>query len=281
MRPLPLPPLACSDVFSTCLNAITEPAFRARLHAIGANIAATAADYDARANAATLNLMPRVTSVGSVTKEELIGLYSDHLSAPKGAARSVYDHLRNAAPNRRCPLCGIGTVAVLDHHLPKAKYPNLSIIPANLVPTCHFCNNTKRASYPKSAGEQTLHPYYDTRLLTTQWVKATLDPGPPPVVVYSASPPSSWSAVDQQRVKRHFKVCGLATTFTSNANDELMPLKARLSMLDACGGPSVVQNYLEEQAICYAARPNSWQFTMYQALMVDAWFVGGGFNSIS
>lgn len=263
-----------------CLPKIDDQGLRGRLNAISSPLHDAASTYDTYANAGTLHLVSRVTSVGAVSKEELIALYSEHISATRGAARSVYDQIRNSAPNKKCPLCGVGTVAVLDHHLPKTKYPNLSITPANLVPACHFCNDKKKARFPKEAEEQTLHPYYDAPLLKETWIKAVLDPGLPPALIYSVSPPVAWPAVDQKRVERHFTVCGLATTFTSNANDELPTLKGYLQMLDSRGGEPAVIAYLAEQAHSHAARPNSWQLAMYRALAAHSWFTGGGFHLI-
>jgi 5-methylcytosine-specific restriction endonuclease McrA len=280
VRSLQLPAVTTSQVLSMCLTAIGDPDLKARLEAIGPSLNAAAVTYHAGANAAALHLMPRVTSVGTVSKDELIALYSYHLSSSSGTARPVYDQIKNAVPNKKCPLCGIGTVAALDHHLPKAKYPDLAIVPVNLVPSCHSCNDTKKARFPKNAGEQTLHPYYDSRLLAQQWIKATLDYGSPPAIIFSASPPPSWSAVDQTRVERHFTVCGLAVAFTANANDELGPLKARLEMVESRGGQPAVQAHLAEGARSYAQRPNSWQLAMYQTLAADSWFTAGGFHSI-
>jgi hypothetical protein len=150
MRPLPLPAVTTSQVLSMCLTAIHDPGFEERLKAIGPLLSGTADEYDAKARTAELHLIPQVTSVGTVTRDELIILYSDHLSAKRGAARSVYDQIRNSASNKKCPLCGIGAVAVLDHHLPKAKYPDLSISPLNLIPACHFCNDTKKLAFRRS-----------------------------------------------------------------------------------------------------------------------------------
>lgn len=281
MRALPPPSVTISNVLSACLPAISDPKLRVRLGAIDPSLSAATTAYENGANTATLHLISRVSSVGNVSKEELIALYSDHMSATRGVARFIYDLIRNAAPNKKCPLCGIGTVAVLDHHLPKAKYPNLAIAPTNLVPACHFCNDRKRARFPKTAEEQTLHPYYDAHLMQETWVKAELDRGSPPALIYSVDPPPSWSWVNQKRVERHFMVCGLTTTFTSNANDELASLKARLEMLANRGGNSAVEGYLIEEAERHAKRPNSWQSAMYRTLAKDSWFVAGGFRLIS
>ena len=281
MRTLPLPVADSADVISRCLNATTDPTSLARLRAIVPNLSASAAAYQANAVAERLDLQTRVAAVGPVTKAELVDLYVTHLSAAKGAARSVYDQIKNAAPNKKCPLCGVGTVAVLDHHLPKARYPDLSVVPANLVPACHFCNDTKKARFQTNAGEQTLHPYFDARLIGCRWLAAVIDPGPPLVVTYATAPPAAWPLVDRQRVDRHFTVCGIGIVFASNANDELGTLKPWLTGLEAHGGAPEVQAHLAEQAAIHAHRLNSWQLSLYEALANDPWFVGGGFHSIA
>ena len=280
MRSLPLPIDTQADVFALCLSATDDLNLHARLTAITNNLAAADAAYRANAAVATLNLIPRVQSVGSVTKPELTGLYEAHLSKTKGAARAVYDRIRNAAPNNRCPLCGVGNVAHCDHHLPKSRYPDLSILPINLVPACHFCNDKKRAKYPATAGQQTFHPYFDQHLLADAWVHATLHPGPPPVLVFDTAPPGSWPPIDRDRVRQHFDACGLAITFTTNANDELPIVRDRLILQASCGGVAAVQKFLDEECDLHSVRPNSWQYATYRALAADAWFVGGGYNTI-
>lgn len=281
MRTLPIPASNSADVVNMCLNATTDPALLGRLQAIVPNLATSAASFHANAVAERLDLQPRVAGVGAVTKTELVDLYSNHLSAPKGAARNVYDQIKNAAPHKKCPLCGVGTVAVLDHHLPKARYPDLSVVPSNLVPACHFCNDTKKARFPTTAGEQTLHPYYDARLISTRWLAAVIDPCPPLTVTYVPAPPADWPLIDCERVRRHFAVCGIGIVFASNANDELGTLKPWLTALEARGGGPEVHAHLAEQAAIHAPRVNSWRLSLYEALSNDAGFVGGGFHAIA
>lgn len=280
MRILPLPTDTQASVFSLCFGATTDPDLRARLTAITANLAAVGEIYQASATAASLHLMPRVQMVGAVTTHELVSLYVTHLSATKGAARAVYDRIRNSAPNNRCPLCGVGNVAHCDHHLPKSHYPDLAVLPMNLVPACHFCNDKKRAKYPVTAGKQTFHPYFDQHLLAEPWVRATLDPGSPPVLVFEPAPPLAWPLIDRERVQRHFEVCGLAITFTTNANDELPILRDRLKLQASRGGVAAVQQFLNDERDIHLARPNSWQYATYRTLAADTWFVNGGYLSI-
>ncbi len=280
MRSLSLPTDTQADVFALCLNATTDPDLQARLTAITANLTAAGIVYQANARAASLHLIPRVQSVGAVNKSELTGLYETHLSKTKGAARAVYDRIRNSAPNNRCPLCGVGNVAHCDHHLPKSRYPDLAILPSNLVPACHFCNDKKRAKYPSTAGQQTFHPYFDLHLLVDAWISAALNPGPPPVLVFNATPPPTWSTINQDRVRRHFEACGLAITFTTNANDELPILRDRLVLQASRGGTAAVQQFLIDERDIHLARPNSWQYATYRTLASDAWFVNGGYLTI-
>jgi len=280
MYSLPKPGYTVSDVLSRCTGAIADVGLVARLNAIKHAIAQSEQSYDRLATGSGLHSIAQISGLGPVSNAELIELYENHLSARRGAARLIYDAIRNAAFSNLCPLCGIGTVAQIDHHLPKSRFPDLSVVPINLVPACHFCNNTKRNRFPQCAGEQTFHPYYDAHLLTEQWIRATLDRGTPLNVSFRVDPPSHWTKVDRQRAARHFAVCGLGISFGTNANAGLVSLKRRLEQLYAAGGGAEVQAYLEEERDCHDDKLNSWQHTMYAALAADSWFVSGGFCNI-
>lgn len=279
MRTLPMPPQAAADVVATCVGGIADPALQHRLQMIAPLLVAAAANYDQLARIQSLHQVVRAANVGAVTRPELEALYSQQMSATNGAARSIYNALRNASPNGKCPLCGIGTVTVLDHHLPKARYPNLSVCPFNLVPACDFCNNAKRARFPTSAEEQTIHPYYDD-YTQQQWIFAHLDIAGPPVLMFYVNPPAYWPQVAKLRAKRHFDVVKLGVSYTSNANDDLIPLRNHLATIAATKGVAGVQAYLREEEARYATRINCWQHVMFQTLAANPWFVDGGYLNI-
>ena len=274
-----MPAHAAADVLATCIGGVGDLALVQRLHAVEQQLINTATGYHQLALAQSLHQVPRVQGVGAVTRAELEALYAKQMSAIGGAARAIYDALRNAPSNGKCPLCGIGTVAVLDHHLPKARYPDLSVCPFNLVPACDFCNNAKRARFPTSAEEQTLHPYYDD-FTPEQWIYAQLYTAGSPVLVFQVNAPAHWPHVARQRAKRHFDVVKLGQSYTSNANDDLIPLRGHLERIAATKGAADLQAYLLEEQARYAPRLNSWQHVMYQTLAGDAWFVGGGYLTI-
>ncbi|SAK99936.1 hypothetical protein AWB78_05856 [Caballeronia calidae] len=279
MRKLALPTLAPTSVLSACISGVADKPLAARLNVIQNTLLATATNYDQHAKAKALHLIPRVAGVGAVTKDELQKLYSEQMSATKGAARAYYDALRSAAPNQKCPLCGIGTVTVLDHHLPKSKYPDLAVCPFNLVPACDFCNNAKRAKFPRNVEQQTIHPYYDD-FTQEQWIYAKLDTASAPVLVFFVKTPANWSDDDRYRAQRHFDVVKLGHSFTVNANDDLVTLRDHLTTVSGSKGPAGVQAYLNDERDRYAGRANSWQHVTYQTLASSSWFVNGGYLNI-
>ncbi|MGZ2424035.1 HNH endonuclease [Rhizobium laguerreae] len=279
MRRLRKPTITTEDIFADCVSATDDEDLKGRLTAIEDLLVTASSTYEVHANndPPSLNAVDRVGDVGEVSKDELTGLYSNHMSATKGAARWAYDLLRNSAPNLRCPLCGVGTVATLDHHLPKSKYPDLSIAPLNLVPACHYCNDSKKSSYPKTAGKQTIHPYFDD-FTQERWVYADIVAGPPLAITFRASPPTNWSQTDQQKAIRHFQICKLGVLFTSNANDDLVTLRSQLADI---GTAQKIRSHLAGEATRFAPRLNSWQHALYSTLASDEWFIEGGYENIS
>lgn len=279
MRTVQFPNLSGPIVLSDCISGVKDVALATRLKSIQPALDAWGKIYHAEASSSTLYNLPRMTELGSVTKKELESLYSEQMSAVNGAARRYYNALRNSTANSKCPLCGIGTVTVLDHHLPKSKYPYLAVFPPNLVPACDFCNNAKKAKYPKNAGQQTLHPYYDD-FTSQQWIFGNLDTGGPPTLLFFVAPPAHWTPIDCQRVGRHFDAIKLGISYVSNANDDMILLREYLEKLSLRGGTKAVESYLLEERDKYSGRLNSWQHVMYQTLAGSPWFISGGFLNI-
>lgn len=243
-------------------------------------IAQAGSRYDLYASIKELHLLTRELTIGgTVTVEEMKELYANTMSSRSGTARRVYDGIVNAAPNRTCPLCGVGTVSSLDHHLPQSKYPEYVLVPANLIPACADCNKSKFTTFPKQADQQTIHPYFDN-YTQEMWLYAEVVEISPPALRFRADAPTHWALVDRQRVKRHFEVFKLGRLFTSNAGNELGIIRSHLvNRLN--GDEAAIKLHLEEQAVsCKAAYLNSWRTATYAALSNSPWFVQGGFKEI-
>jgi hypothetical protein len=279
MRVLSPPAVKPSVLLAECIRGVVDSPAAARLKLAEPSILATAATYDDCGKKATLHLLPQVDAVDAASAADMIGLYKDQMVGKNGSARGYYDLIKAASPHGKCPLCGVGIVRTLDHHLPKSKYPDLSVCPSNLVPACDFCQTGKLSKHPANEREQTLHPYYDN-FNDEQWIVGTLSAIGNPVVQFYVAAPTTWNSVEQQRVKRHFDVFRLALVYTSNANDDLSTMREQLVDLASRGGAIAVRAHLESEQKRWNSRLNSWQYVMYQTLANDDWFVNGGYTQI-
>ncbi|ECW7706684.1 HNH endonuclease, partial [Salmonella enterica] len=93
-------------------------------------------------------------------KQTLINLYSP---AEGKTPYDILDTLRREHGLLFCPCCGEpGKPTTLDHYLPKAIYPELAIIIANLTPMCNECQQNKSSDYfDKDGNKIYIHPYFD------------------------------------------------------------------------------------------------------------------------
>lgn len=63
----------------------------------------------------------------------------------------------------KCPICGLRDAKDLDHYIPRQLFPEYSINPYNLIPTCHDCNNDKSIMWCSNEGKRLIfNAYYDT-----------------------------------------------------------------------------------------------------------------------
>lgn len=69
--------------------------------------------------------------------------------------------IMSAAFSGLCAFCTETQASTLDHYLPKALYPELSILSANLLPVCHTCNHKKSNIIGSISEGRFIHPYFD------------------------------------------------------------------------------------------------------------------------
>ncbi|MEZ8042174.1 HNH endonuclease [Vibrio sp. 10N.286.46.A8] len=219
--------------------------------------------------------------VANVTKKELKDLYSAQMVPSSKPSRKYYDKIKLSAPLGICPFCGFGHVYTLDHYLPKAKYPLISILPVNLVPSCSDCNKGKSASTASNAGELCMHPYFDHgHFINEQWLYAQVIETTPITITFFVAPPSTWSLTDQQRVSAHFSDFDLAKRYSVQAASELSTLKYELQYdFDFSGGSTGIRHELDKRIFAAEQQhKNSWKTAMYQALKLSGRYCNGGFR---
>lgn len=286
MRAINKPTHDSLTVYQQCIDSISDNGLRHRLNQIAGSIGTAARDYEQKANSQLLYTIVSNTcrndelALGGVTKEELRNVYSSHMVVKTKPARAIYDSLLSLAPLGRCPFCGCGYATTLDHYLPKAKYPQFSVLPLNLVPACKDCNKDKLAIDSTTAEGQSLHPYFDhENFINQQWLYAEVIETAPATMSFFVSAPDDWDEISKARVQRHFNDFNLASRYSIEAGTRLACLRDSLIMQFDTLGLDWVRKNLEIEAEAHAKNHvNSWQTAMYQALSGSVWYHQGGFQ---
>jgi len=283
MIKLNFPAIHCTDMFANCLSSAGAGSYKLRLSGIADTIKSEWGKFDVRSHSKNFHLFkpcePRDKQqkiVGNVTKDDLMKLYSVHMLNEKKDSRKVYDILR-ACSNGICPLCGIHGASTLDHYLPKARYPMLSVYPKNLIPACKDCNGGKAATIFESASDQTLYPYNDDlKFYKTEWVSARITASFGILTfVFFPSPPEKWLKVEKNRVISHFNGFNLESKYQLNAAQFVSTITADIRRLLTSGnGATVKKHYLE---LASQVPKNSTLRVMYNAIANDDTICNGNF----
>ncbi|MDP8822011.1 hypothetical protein QTO19_17540 [Serratia marcescens] len=279
------PNIGCTDVFGTCLLSVSDSkqAYKDRLHSISGRVIREWGDFDTRCAPKNFHLFipceprkPEQLIERNVTKKDLKELYTVYMLKADSEARKVYDKLR-ACSKGLCPLCGIYGVDTLDHYLPKARYPLLSVNPKNLIPACTHCNGVKSASICSTASEQTLYPYNDdSKFYQTDWVTATIT-APYGILTFDfqATPPQEWLRVERDRVINHFITFGLRKKYALNAAQFVTTITSDIRRMLLDGDHITVQNHYAGLAV--KQKENSTLRVVYNAIANDLNICGGRF----
>jgi hypothetical protein len=119
-------------------------------------------------------------------------------TAPKSLALDWITAARNDHDLFVCPMCGGTSIATLEHVLPKADYPEFSVLSFNMVPSCDGCQR-KRSN--KGARYEFIHPYFDLKILASLRLVVTFTP-PYDRVLFKLLP-GGLAGTDLQRTQRH------------------------------------------------------------------------------
>lgn len=240
-----------------------------------------AADYSRSACAGELYTLPFIVNqrdddpviTGQLKKSELLTLYSTYFVNKCKPARIIYNALI-AAADEKCPFCGgIGRPRNLDHYLPKTHYPQFSILPINLIPSCRDCNmEGKGDNFAGCEEEQILHPYLDDeRYFNEQWIFARYLTGTnnePGVIEYFVDPPRYWDSSHKRRAIKHFNDFDLGLRFSKEAAPRLITYLGQIRALTEIPLElEVAKNTILQTVINSAPFVNHWERVMCLALM--------------
>ena len=286
MRALATPNDDPQEVYQKCINSITDDDLRTRLNLVTNEIVVAANNYKQKVKAKQLYSIPPnnceddKNALGTVTKKELKDVYSSHMVGRSKPARAIYDSLLSQSPLGKCPFCGFGQASTLDHYLPKAKYPQFSVLPFNLVPSCKDCNTGKSTAIATTAEGQSLHPYFDHQnFIDDQWLHAKVIEKTPASIRFFVKAPDHWDNISQKRVQSHFNAFKLDLRYSVEAAEQLACLRYLLISLHESCGLNGIRKHLTNEAKSYALLyKNSWQTAMYQALVASDWYCDRGFQ---
>ncbi|HGN1673700.1 TPA: HNH endonuclease [Proteus mirabilis] len=161
--------------------------------------------------------------IGNLTKVKLENLYENNLRNKDKPARDFYDYLM-VSSGEKCPFCGdIGQTKNLDHFLPKAHFPEFSVMPLNLIPSCRDCNmGEKGDNFAVTEAEQMIHSYVDKDIFFhNQWVYANYVDEDTGAIEYYVNCPVSWRQEDKDRAYNHFVNLNIAHRYSIEAGKHL------------------------------------------------------------
>lgn len=269
MKKLSKPRLDPSRIYDKCISSCRDRSKKIYLESLKGLVSASAGEYEQKAANNQLHLQ---TKHQYVHPQYIKNLYKEKMVAKSGPCRAEYDLLLSIPPFGICPLCNSRPVNTLDHQLPKVEFPELSVLPTNLVPSCRDCNSEKLAEIPSTEIERTFHPYYDD-FGSGEWLFAKISNAPNFVIMFEVQQPPQWTNIQFRRTESHFIAFSLNKLYSSLACQELQLIEYQLEQLFESGGALALREHLEDsfQSI-FIADQNNWKGALYRALMSSEWY---------
>lgn len=274
MRELPKPNINFSGHYGDCVSAKRNPG-RSILQTQASAVITASVAYESKASVAQLYTLTPIfdRALHPSIFHNLKTLYDGQMTRKRGPGRIIYDQLRLAA-NGRCPLCSHGDPKTIDHYLTKKDFPEFSILPINLVPSCSDCNKKKFTHVAVGALDQYLHPYYD-KIESYRWLEASLTyaVNNSPTIKFFIHKDLRMSNDIFSRMKFQFRQLGLNSLYSKQASNEISGMRPCLENLHAAGGKDEVRALLVSMASSKTQHDkNSWQAATYRCVSVDEQF---------
>lgn len=292
MKKLDPPSISFNQMLNKCAEGMEQVNVRTNFISVFPTFYAKEQQYQALSLAGNLYTYPKTNPltgttevVDHLTKTKLINLYENNLRNKDKPARNYYDALL-VSSGERCPFCGdIGHTKNLDHFLPKAHFPEFSVMPLNLVPSCRDCNmGEKGQDYATVEDDQALHPYADKDIFyQEQWVYAEYIDEDDGALRYYVECPDGWSQEEKNRAENHFNNLDLSNRYRLEAGKHLSEIIDQKRAFEASIirlAPNVSAQAIKDEFINSNLMPivnsnqfpNHWKKVMYQCLANSALF---------
>jgi hypothetical protein len=161
-------------------------------------------------------------------KADLLGLY--------GYRNKVLQELKRTVTTREvhrlistCQNCTIGEINSFDHAVPKEEFPEFSVHPRNLFPSCSICNGHKSDVWRTGDRRLFLNLYLD-RLPSIQYLFVDVTVRPTDIdTTFRVENPGGIDADLFQRIAYHYEKLRLCVRFGENNDKVITPLKNALA----------------------------------------------------
>ncbi|MDA5543834.1 HNH endonuclease [Yersinia rochesterensis] len=230
MKKIPIHKKSFTEMLEKCSEGMEQRNVRRNFNSLFTTFLQKEQQYQELSSVGNLFLYPKLDPltgstrvIGNLTKTKLINLYENNLRNKDKPARGYYDDLL-VSSGERCPFCGdIGQTKNLDHFLPKAHFPEFSVMPLNLVPSCRDCNmGEKGQNYAIAENNQAIHPFIDKDIFfQVQWVFADYIHEDDGAISYYVNCPTNWRQEDKDRAFNHFNNLNLASRYRLEAGKHL------------------------------------------------------------
>lgn len=192
-------------------------------------------------------------------------LVRDLLECYKNARFRLREEIEKAQANplraKRCVLCLVDSAQELDHFLPKASFPELSVYARNLVPVCSGCNKARNGA----GWRNTINPYFDDFEQHDVCLTARVAFEPDgPRVIFSVAGESKFSIA----VSTHVTTLGLLTRWAMEAEIALSEWLPEFTTPLGCRTREALTEFLEAKALsCQLWGPYHWRTVLAQSLL--------------
>ncbi|MDM1283979.1 HNH endonuclease [Acinetobacter towneri] len=146
-------------VVSSMRNTAEDQTRKTRLLSLITKVDPTYSNYDSKFSTNTLPLLTKLI-ISASEKSDLLSLYS-YKNSKLTAFRRAISTDTSSTYQATCQYCTVNSVNSLDHFVPKDLFPEFSVHPSNLVPSCTECNSKKLVRWLNNNQHLFLNLYID------------------------------------------------------------------------------------------------------------------------
>lgn len=232
------------SVVASKRNSQQDPDYKERLQGYGAAISDQFEEYDQRFENDNLVGLANYGFAGN-DKEDLLRLYSYKGALMQRLKINVTTTQHNRIMNT-CQNCTISEVNSFDHFVNKDEFPEFSVHPKNLFPSCAICNSYKGEIWRENETIQYLNLYLD-QLPEEQYlfVDITVNGGTVEAD-FSLDNRYGIDPIFFERVQNHYQRLHLCNRFRENSHSVIAPLENVIkSYVDVLSVEEVVDLVIE------------------------------------